>query len=942
MKSKGVIPWTPSQTGFELKRKASFSQMYNEDDEQGAARVAPGEFSGGGMHPNNERIWKLMATYLKSDVQSLETSIVNHIEYTLACTRFSFSEEAAFRATALSVRDRLIESYNDTNQFFHETDCKRGYYLSMEFLLGRYLQNAIMSLDLEENYRDAIQELGYSLEALYDQEPDPALGNGGLGRLAACFLDSMATLNLPCWGYGLRYSYGIFEQVIKDGRQIEIPDFWLSYINPFEIIRQDVVYAVRFYGYVKDSDSTSPKKTEWVGGTLVAAVAYDNIIPGFDSFNCINLRLWKSEPSREFDFDAFNAGRYSDAQREKEWAEALTAVLYPNDNTDAGKELRLRQQYFFTCASLQDILRRFKRVKGRSWDELPDKISVQLNDTHPSLAIPEMMRLLVDVEDLEWSHAWSLTRKCFNYTNHTIMAEALEKWSADMLGHVLPRHLQIINKINYEFLESVAAVWGWDSPSIARMSIYEEGDVKKIRMANLCVIGSNKVNGVAAIHSEIVKKDVFPDLYAWFSQNGETQKFVNCTNGVTPRRWIHIANRDLSVLMSQWLGSDEWLKELSLLQGLVNHKDNPRLQTQWAEVKQKNKRALARWVKERTGIELDEHSLFDVQVKRIHEYKRQLMNALYVIHRYLGIKAMTPKERAKTVARTVLVGGKAAPGYFTAKSIIKLFSNISKIVNDDKEVEGLLKVVFLPNYNVSNAQVIIPASDLSEHISTAGTEASGTSNMKFVMNGGLIIGTMDGANVEIREECGPETMFMFGAYEHEVELVRQKARAGIYPIDPRLEKVFSAIKGGMFSLNDMQAQREFETLVDSLTRNGNGVCSDHYLVCHDFPSYCEAQTRVDEVYKDRPKWLSLSIQAAACSGKFSTDRTIAEYANKIWNIQPMERPAPGVAPMTRTPSKEGSISPLTTPTFPKGKPKDDSPQVVVESPRRAKKGYKPA
>lgn len=907
---KGNLPWTPSQSGFELKRKSSFSQFHPDDEDQGVARAAPGEYTRDGKGAKNEKIWKLMATYLKSDVPSLQTSIVNHIEYTLACTRFSFSEEAAFRATALSVRDRLIESYNDTNQFFHETDCKRGYYLSMEFLVGRYLQNAIVNLDLESNYREAVMELGYSLEALFGQEPDPALGNGGLGRLAACFLDSMATLNLPCWGYGLRYSFGIFEQVIKDGRQIEIPDFWLSYINPFEICRQDVVYGVRFYGHVREHPEAAENtaRAEWIGGVLVAAVAYDNIIPGFDSFNCINLRLWKSEPSKEFDFDAFNQGRYSDAQREKEWAESLTAVLYPNDNTDAGKELRLRQQYLFVCASMQDILRRFKRSKDRSWDELPDKIAVQLNDTHPSLAIPEMMRLLVDVEGLKWDHAWTLTRKCFNYTNHTVMAEALEKWSADMLGHVLPRHLQIINRINFEFLEAVAGKWGWKSPSIARMSIYQEGDAKKIRMANLCVIGSNKVNGVAAIHTEIVKKDVFPDFYSWFGENGEPQKFINCTNGVTPRRWIHIANRDLSTLMSQWLGSDEWLKELSLLQGLVNHKDNPRLQSQWEEVKHKNKRVLARWVKEKTGIDLDEASLFDIQVKRIHEYKRQLMNALYVVHRYLTIKAMTPKERSKVVPRSVLVGGKAAPGYFTAKAIIKLFNSISHVVNSDPDVQGLLKVVFLPNYNVSNAQMIIPASDLSEHISTAGTEASGTSNMKFVMNGGLIIGTMDGANVEIREECGGETMFIFGALEHEVEHIRAKARQGDYPIDPRLEKVFNAIKGGMFSMNDIQAQREFEGLVDSLKRNGGGHCSDHYLVCHDFPSYCDAQARVDAMYQDRPKWLSMSIQAAACSGKFSTDRTIAEYASRIWNLKSMERPAPGLASISRTPSRDGLSS----------------------------------
>jgi starch phosphorylase len=931
---KGTIPWTPSQTGFELRRKASYSQLYGESDDHGVARAAPGEYSSGGTDNRSERIWQLMATYLKSDIPSLQVSIVNHIEYTLACTRFSFSEESAFRATALSVRDRLIESYNDTNQFFHETDTKRGYYLSMEFLVGRYLQNAIINLDLEENYREAVQELGYSLEALYSREPDPALGNGGLGRLAACFLDSMATLNLPCWGYGLRYSFGIFEQVIKDGRQIEIPDFWLSYINPFEICRPDVVYAVRFYGHVRESPNGASDNAEWVGGTLVAAVAYDNIIPGFDSFNCINLRLWKSEPSREFDFDAFNQGRYSDALRDKEWAESLTAVLYPNDNTDAGKELRLRQQYFFVCASMQDILRRFKRAKNRSWDELPDKIAVQLNDTHPSLAIPEMMRLLVDVEGVEWARAWSLTRRCFNYTNHTVMAEALEKWSADMLGHVLPRHLQIINRINFEFLQAVAAKWGWNSPSIARMSLYQEGDSKKIRMANLCVIGSTKVNGVAAIHTEIVKKDVFPDFYAWFGENGETQKFINMTNGVTPRRWIHAANKELSTLMSQWLGSDEWLKELSLLQGLVNHKDNPRLQAQWGEVKQKNKRALARWVKEKTGVELNETSLFDIQVKRIHEYKRQLLNALYVIHRYLSLKAMTAKERqTKVVPRSVLIGGKAAPGYYTAKSIIKLFNNISQVVNSDPDTNVYLKVVFLPNYNVSNAQIIIPASDLSQHISTAGTEASGTSNMKFVMNGGLIIGTMDGANVEIREECGSETMFIFGALEHEVEHVRAKARAGEYPIDPRLEKVFNALKGGMFSLNDIHAQREFEGLVEGLTRNGNGLCSDHYVVCHDFPSYCEAQARVDNMYLDKPKWLSMSIQSAACSGKFSTDRTIAEYASKIWGLTAMERPAPAVTSMSRVSSHDGLESHKNSPND-----KGASSPVVISVPPNGRKG----
>eukprot|EP00920_Eleutheroschizon_duboscqi_P027811 GHVT01068097.1.p1 GENE.GHVT01068097.1~~GHVT01068097.1.p1 ORF type:complete len:726 (+),score=152.63 GHVT01068097.1:224-2401(+) len=605
-------------------------------------------------------------------------------------------------------------------------------------------------------------------------------------------------------------------------------------------------------------------------------------------------------PGKEFDFHLFNVGKYLEAVRERQQAEAISAVLYPNDNTDEGKELRLKQQYFFVCATIQDVLRRFKKRPQRDWATLPEKMQIQLNDTHPTIAIPELMRILIDVEQVDWDLAWEVTKKCFNYTNHTVLPEALEKWSAGLIERLLPRHLLLINDINFRFLNEVRTVFPNDEQKIMRMSIYEEGTEKRIRMANLAVIGSKHVNGVAAIHTELVKKDLFPEYVEYYQRLGVTTKFLNVTNGVTPRRWIHCANRPLSDLISRWLGSDSWLKELDMLAGLVNHKDDAQLQEEWAAMKRICKVRLAEWILTRCEVELDvDNMLFDIQVKRIHEYKRQLLNCLYIIHRYLAIKKMNKEEKTHVTPRACLLGGKAAPGYFVAKSIIKLCTSIAAVVNADPDIGNLLKVIFLPNYNVSNAQVIIPASDISQHISTAGTEASGTSNMKFVMNGGLILGTLDGANIEIREEGGPETMFVFGAREHEVAGVREKARNGQYPVDPRLTEVFDFIRGGSLAQGESRVHGEFCEMVDRLLANGDGCNGDFYLVCHDFPDYCRAQAEVDETFKDRKKWISLCVTATSAMGKFSTDRSIRDYARNIWELEPCERPAPDEGAVVR-------------------------------------------
>lgn len=826
----------------------------------------------------SEKLWSLMSKYIPRDVNTIQTTMVNHIEYTLARTRFNFDKTACYKAAALSVRDRLIEAWNDTQQHMQAMNTKRVYYLSLEFLMGRSLKNALVNIDMENEYGRAIDELGYKLEELYDEERDPGLGNGGLGRLAACFLDSLATLDYPAWGYGIRYNYGIFKQQIINGAQVEVPDYWLVNGNPWEIERNDVTYPIRFYGNVRKEVVDGKERSIWNEGELVYAVAYDNPIPGFNTFNTINLRLWRSEPANQFDFASFNHGDYFKALEARQRAEYISSVLYPNDSTQGGKELRLKQQYFFVSASIQDILRRFKKI-NTDWKQLPEKVAIQLNDTHPALGILELLRILLDIEKLEMDFAWSLVYQVFAYTNHTVMQEALEKWSVDLLGTLLPRHLELAYLINFFFLERIKKKYSPDDCKISTLSIIEEGTPKKIRMANLCVVGAHTVNGVAELHSELLKTTLFKDFYELFPK-----KFQNKTNGVTPRRWIACANPEQSDLYTRTLGHRDWLINLEFISQLEGKENDAAFRKEWAEIKLNNKRKLAKWVLKNTGVQINENSLFDIMVKRIHEYKRQLMNVLYVIHKYLQIKEATPMERSKMVPRTVMIGGKAAPAYFNAKLVIKLIGSVSNLINKDKDTKDLLKLVFLPNYSVSNAEVIIPASELSQHISTAGTEASGTSNMKFVMNGCLIIGTMDGANVEIAEEIGKENMFIFGALVDEVEKLREKMRNS----EPHeyygqaLQKVFDAVSDGMFGNRD-----ELTMLIDTI-RNRN----DYYLVCHDFASYIKAQEEVDRVYKDQDEWIKKSIRGSIRSAKFSSDRTIAQYAQEIWKIEPVDIPKP--------------------------------------------------
>eukprot|EP00928_Gymnodinium_smaydae_P029283 TRINITY_DN2209_c0_g1_i2.p1 TRINITY_DN2209_c0_g1~~TRINITY_DN2209_c0_g1_i2.p1 ORF type:complete len:890 (-),score=232.59 TRINITY_DN2209_c0_g1_i2:184-2853(-) len=877
--------WTPNDANFDMKRKASYTLFTGKE---GVNRAMPGKEGASDKH---KELWELMKTYKANDVESVKKDVVSHVEYSLACTRFSFQEADAFRAAAYALRDRLVESLNDTNAWYQQTDAKRGYYLSAEYLLGRAFQNALVNLDLEKPFKDALMQLGFTLEELYDHEPDPGLGNGGLGRLAACFLDSMATLSLPCWGYGIRYSYGIFKQAIVDGRQTERPDFWLANTYPFEVARPDVVYPVRFGGHVEEyTDSDGRWRHRWVGGEIVQAMAYDNPIPGFDTYNTNNLRLWRCCPAEEFDFEAFNESKYTEAVEARRRAEDLSAVLYPNDDKYEGKVLRLKQQYFFVSASLQDLLREFMKKPNRKWSELPDKVSVQMNDTHPTMSVLEMMRLLVDVQSLPWDEAWDLTRKTCNYTNHTVMPEALEKWPVEMMEEYLPRHLQICGELNRRFCEQIHKKWG-DGPMLHNLSLFQETPFKGIRMGNIAVLGSNKVNGVAALHTEIVKKETFTEFYQWFCDNGEPNKFVNMTNGVTPRRWIHLANRPLSDIFTKYLGSHKWLTDMKLQRKMLEKRKDPKLQQEWRAAKLEAKKKCAAFLKKVCDLDVDTDRLYDMQFKRIHEYKRQLLNAIYLIHRYLRIKNASPAERSKMQKRLSIFGGKAAPAYVNAKIIINLINNIGRVVNNDPDVAPYLKVCFVPNYSVTVAETIIPASDISEHISTAGTEASGTSNMKFVMNGGLIIGTMDGANIEIREEGGEDTMFIFGCLEDDVPKIKERAAAGDYPVDPRMMKVFETIRSGAFSFGNEKVHSDFCSLVDKLlnTTAAGTWDGDRYLLCHDFPSYVAAQDRVDQTYADKGKWTELSIQAASCMAKFSTDRTITEYADVIWGCKPTPR-----------------------------------------------------
>ena len=818
-----------------------------------------------------EIMWDLIATYRSMDRDGLLESMANHIEFSQCKNRYTAEDFDIFRSFALSIRDRLVEFWNDTQQTYHRKKCKQVYYLSLEYLIGRSLKNNLLNLGISDAGEDAIRKIGYDLEEIQELEHDAGLGNGGLGRLAACFLESMATLELPAHGYGIRYEFGIFKQQFENGAQVEAPDNWLEEGYPWEIPRWEVVYPVHFFGQVKEIiNKKGNSKRVWVKTEEVLAMAYDVPIAGYGNHTVNNLRLWSAKPSKSFDFQLFNSGDYIQAVEETQRSGTISKVLYPNDQGFSGKELRLKQQYFFVAASLQDIIQRFK-THSENFESFPEHVAIQLNDTHPSIAIPELMRIFVDEEDLEWNEAWSITTRVFAYTNHTVLPEALERWSVDLMGRLLPRHMEIIYEINDLFLESVKKQFPDDADLLRRISFIEENDHKQIRMPYLSIVGSHTINGVAELHTELLKTTVFKDFYKLFPE-----RFQNKTNGITPRLWLRNVNPELSKIITAKIG-DGWITDLQQLRQLEAFADEPEFQQSWRSVKRLKKEQLANWLKQNSGVSIDPESLFDVQIKRIHEYKRQLLNILHVIFIY---NQMLEHPELPFVPRTFLFGGKAAPGYYIAKLIINLANDVASVVNHDPAMHDRLKVIFVPNYNVSVAEKIIPATDISQHISTAGTEASGTGNMKFVLNGALILGTKDGANIEIAEEVGAENIFTFGMSSDEVSSL---AKSGYnprvsYQHNPGLREALSMINTGYFNRDKPHL---YNDLYNSL------VFEDKYMLLEDFASYVECQQRVIKTWQEPEKWTRMSILNTAASGKFSSDRTIAEYAKDIWELEPV-------------------------------------------------------
>ncbi|NJN76770.1 MAG: glycogen/starch/alpha-glucan phosphorylase [Synechococcaceae cyanobacterium RL_1_2] len=750
---------------------------------------------------------------------------------------------------------------------------KKVCYLSAEFLMGRHMGNSLINIGLYEQIKTAVEESGVDFDAMLEQEPDPGLGNGGLGRLAACFLDSLATLEIPAVGYGIRYEFGIFHQLIRNGWQVEIPDKWLRLGNVWEIARPEEAIEVKFGGHTETyHDGHRHDRVSWVPSSTVIAVPYDTPVPGYENNTVNTLRLWKSEASDEFDFDAFNSGQYDQAVGDKMSSETISKVLYPNDNTPQGRELRLKQQFFFVSASLQDIIRGHLK-KYPNLDNLFESVAIQLNDTHPAVAIAEMMRLLLDEHGYSWDLAWDITQKTFAYTNHTLMPEALERWPVSFFQKLLPRHLEIVYHINHLFLEQIRAWFPGDEDFINRISIIEGfGDYQSIRMAHLACVGSHAINGVAALHTELLKQDTLKD-FARISPD----KFFNKTNGVTPRRWIKYSNQLLSELFTKKLGSTDWVKNLDELRKLESNLNDADFCKRWREIKHSNKARLAKYIKDHSNIDVDTNSIFDIQVKRIHEYKRQHLAVLGIIAMYNRIKC---DPNADFVPRTFIFGGKSAPGYFMAKLIIKLINGVADVVNNDPDVRGRIKVVFIENFNVSLGQKVYPAADLSEQISTAGKEASGTGNMKFAMNGALTIGTLDGANIEIREEAGEENFFLFGLTAQEVN---DRKNHGYNPMDyyhgnGELKTVIDYISNGHFSHGDRE---QFRPILDSLMNE------DPYMLFADFQSYLDCQGKVSEAYRDQDKWTKMSILNSLRMAKFSSDRTIDEYCKEIWDVKPV-------------------------------------------------------
>ena len=814
-----------------------------------------------------------------NDQNSAANKMLNEVKRHLLCT-FGYDGHVSegndanylYRATVASVRDRLSTPWRETRKRFAATNQRKVHYLSLEFLLGRSLNNAVQNLKLQQPLQGAIEQLGLHMEEVVSQEHDAGLGNGGLGRLAACFLDSCANLALPVVGYGIRYEYGMFHQKIEAGRQVEAPDHWLREGNLWEIERPEDAKIIRLYGHSERYMDGDVMRIRWTGANELVAMPFDMPIPGYENETVNTLRLWKAQATDAFNLEEFNAGSYPEAVAAKTQAEQISMVLYPNDASENGKELRLKQQYFLVSASLQDVLEQWVRKNGEDFTEFGNQNCFQLNDTHPATAVPELMRLLMDEHQLEWDAAWGITQQCMAYTNHTLLPEALERWSVSLFSNLLPRLLEIIFEINQRFLAEVAAKAPGDKELIKRVSLIEEGHDPHIRMAYLSIVGSFSINGVAQLHTELLKSGLFEDFYKLWPE-----KFNNKTNGVTQRRWLSHCNPRLRQLLDDSIGKD-WESNLEKIELLKPLADDADFRKQWRSVKLANKQRLSEYVEEHTGIVFNTESLFDVQVKRIHEYKRQLLNVLHVIHSYDQI---LQGKTESMVPRCVLIGGKAAPGYYLAKQIIKLINNVSDVINNDPQANDWLKLVFFPNYCVSAMEVICPGTELSEQISTAGKEASGTGNMKFMMNGAITIGTLDGANIEIREKAGAENFFLFGLNAAEVKEAKKTYDPNsIIAADEDIKRVMGMLESGMFCQNDPGI---FKVLTAGL-RNPD----DQWLTIADLRSYIDAQQAVAIAYRDQERWDRMSITNTASSSWFSSDRTIQQYADEIWKVQPVE------------------------------------------------------
>ncbi len=806
--------------------------------------------------------------------ESLQNAILNNIKFFLLKDQFNRNNMDCYLALARTVRDQLVDCWIQTKQTYHQYQAKRVYYLSLEYLMGRSTVNNIINLGLEKEFREAVHKLGMNFNSISELENDAGLGNGGLGRLAACFMDSLATLEIPAVGYGLRYDYGIFQQKIIDGYQVEQPDSWLHLSHSWEIHRPEYTVPVHFGGQVETYVKEGKKRSRWINSYIIHGVPYDIPIAGYQTNTINTLRLWSARAMADFDLHNFNKGSYSQAVQDKIEAENITKILYPNDNTFEGKELRFRQQYFFAACSVYDILRRFVHENNKDFSLLYEKAAIHLNDTHPAFAILELMRILVDEKEMDWDVAWKVCQACFAYTNHTLLPEALERWPVSIFEKFLPRHLEIVYEINHRFLDNLARKYPNQIEKAVRMSLIEEKPSRQVRMAYLSVIASHSINGVSALHTELLEKNLMKDFYELYPE-----RFNNKTNGVTPRRWLILCNPGLTDLINSTIGM-KWHKNLYELRALEKYAENPEFCKRFREVKLKNKQRLADYIFKRNKILISPQSLFDVQVKRLHEYKRQLLNLLHIVILYNRLRKDPDYDMAP---RTFIFGAKAAPGYFIAKLIIKLINDVSVTINKDIVAENKLKVVFLENYDVSLAEIVFPGSDLSEQISTAGFEASGTGNMKFALNGALTIGTLDGANVEIKEEVGEENIFIFGLTVQQVEELKQSKSYSpkkIYQESPEIQEALDLIFSNYFNPTEPEL---YEPIQDMLFSKG-----DYFLNLADLESYAEAQLRVDQLYRKPEEWAKKAILNVARCGKFSTDRTILEYAQEIWKTDPIK------------------------------------------------------